>query len=1174
MRSDKTAGNHFDSKDAPTVSVIMPAYRAAEYIGDALESVLNQTYTDYEIIVVNDGSPDTDDLEQALEAYRDKIHYISQENRGCSAARNVAVRVARGGLVAFLDADDCWEPEYLQQQVTFLESNPSVDLVYADALLVGDSPLAGRTFMRTTPSRGEVTLQSLLEARCTVLLSGTLVRRQSILAVGLFDERLRCSEDYDLWLRLAMNGGRLAYQRKVLLSKRIHAASLSANHVYLHEQTLVVLEKNSLDPRLNEEERKALYALEMRLQATARLERGKQELTRANFTAASDQIRQANDFYRSWKLRLMLWWLRYSPRALLNVYNLRARLIAYRSTSDTESSASFTARAGWLFFAKCFAFGLSFVLPLLLVRRLSQHEFGLYKQVFLIVGTAIYILPLGFGMSAFYFLPRDRDRRDQVIFNILVFYVVMGGGACLALILRPSLLETIFGSDELTGYAPQIGLIILFWVVSSFLEVVTLANQESRLATLFIILSQLVKTALMLAAAISAASIEALMKAAIVYGVLQTATLLLYLRSRFGSFWRELDWRMIRTQASYALPIGLASVLFQVQMDLHNYFVSHQFSAAEFAIYAVGCFNLPLISILSESAGSVTIPRVSYLEKHGFHREIVELVARMLRKLSALYFPIYFFLLVMGREFITVLFTAQYESSWPIFAINLTMIPLGLVASACDPVMRAYAEHRFFMMKVRAAIIAVLLVALWFSTGRFGLVGAITVVVLFNLIERCFIAAKVGRVLKVSWHDAYLLKDLAKLAVAAFAAGVVTLIVRSYGLEAPPAILLAACGIVFSVVYVVAVLLLGVPTADELDIVERRIGRIPRLLWRRPALPLGGGVMNVGYGVWNSEAVAATAAPARVLPPILTRNPSVAVEVGELTQRRYWDLTHVSEQALLERKTRNSSRGDRSRTRQIKNSIKKLLGKRLLEYMGSYEDHLLWNVIYRNYLPKKHRARVLEVGSAPGDFLVRLSETFEFEPYGIEYSEQGVDLNRRIFAENNLNPNNIIHGDFLSDEFHKRYEGHFDMVVSRGFIEHFTDARSIVEKHTRLLASGGVLVISIPNLRGFNYLLARIFNKEVLDMHNLAIMRKGEFSELFDRQRVAPLYCNHYGTFNFGLFNARENSPLRVLLEICMKFQVALNVAFRLLLGEKGAESSFFSPALIFIGVKRDDESR
>lgn len=1172
MQSSEAAVRRSNRKQEPSVSVVMPAYLVAGFIGVALDSVLNQTYTDYEIIVVNDGSPDTDELERVLEPYREQILYIKQSNLGCSAARNAALRAARGEWIAFLDADDYWDPEYLADQVSFLSSNPSVDLVYTDGFLVGESPLAGRTFMRATPSRGDVTLQGLLAARCTVLLSGTLARRQAILEVGLFDEELRCSEDYDLWLRLAMNGSRLAYQRKVLLCKRIHPVSLSSDHVKLHEHTLRVLRKTRRNGRLNEEERVALYEQEARLQATAKLERGKQKLSARDFAGATDDIRDANRFYGSWKLRLMLRWLRYLPRVVLHIYNIRGRLINNPASSTIESASSFTVRAGWLFFAKCFAFGLSFVLPLLLVRRLSQHEFGLYKQVFLVVGTAIYILPLGFGMSAFYFLPRERDRRDKVILNILLFYIMMAGGACAILVLRPSLLAILFNNNEIVRFAPQIGLVILFWVVSSLLEVVTLANQESRLATFFIIISQLAKTGLMLAAAISIASVASLMNAAIVYGMIQTAVMLAYLRSRFGNFWRSIDWSMVRTQIAYALPIGLASVLFQVQADLHNYFVSYHFSTADFAIYAIGCFNLPLIGILSESAGSVTIPHVSYLQKYDRHREIVELMARMLRKLSALYFPIYFFLLVMGREFITVLFTARYDSSWPIFAINLTMIPLGLVASACDPVIRAYAEHRFFMMRVRVMVIAALSIALWVGTSRLGLIGAITIVVVFNLGERLLIAAKVGRILGVTRSDLVLLKDVGKLAFAALVAAVATWLVRSYGLEATPLVVLTTCGIVFCLAYVTALLMLGVLKPEERAFVERMLVRLPLPSWRGTAVPLAdGGIMSVGYGAWNTPEVAHVSGPRASMSPVFASNPSMGIEAGELTQRCYWDLTHLSEKEFLDRRNKKrTTPGDlRSLNSHLKALVKKLLGRKVLEYMGSYEEYLLWNVIYKKHLPKNDGARILEVGSAPGDFLVRLSETFNFVPYGIEYTDSGVELNRQVFAENDIDPNNVIHGDFLSDEFHRSYEGQFDLVISRGFIEHFTDAKGIVDKHLNLLAKGGVLVISIPNLRGFNYLLARIFHKELIAMHNLDIMRKQEFEKLFDKSQVSDRFCDYSGTFNFGLFNARENSLPHSLLGLCMKFQLMLNLFFRLLLGNRGAETSLFSPSIIFIGTKR-----
>src|SRR5215216_1193601 len=127
------------SATAPTVSVIIPAYNAAKFIGEALNSVYSQTFNAYEVIVINDGSLDTDDLERELKRYPGGLRYIRQENRGAAAARNTGLRAAAGEFIAFLDADDTWLPNFLEKQIEFLKSS-NADLVYADALLSGESP--------------------------------------------------------------------------------------------------------------------------------------------------------------------------------------------------------------------------------------------------------------------------------------------------------------------------------------------------------------------------------------------------------------------------------------------------------------------------------------------------------------------------------------------------------------------------------------------------------------------------------------------------------------------------------------------------------------------------------------------------------------------------------------------------------------------------------------------------------------------------------------------------------------------------------------------------------------------------------------------------------------------------------------------------------------------------
>src|SRR5579864_51434 len=126
------------TSQGPAVSVIIPAYNAAAYIAETLDSVFAQTFREFEVIVINDGSPDTNQLEKVLERYLDRIVYLKQENRGPSAARNAGIQRSRAEFLALLDSDDVWNREYLATQMSFFQRDPKLDLIYSDFLYHGD----------------------------------------------------------------------------------------------------------------------------------------------------------------------------------------------------------------------------------------------------------------------------------------------------------------------------------------------------------------------------------------------------------------------------------------------------------------------------------------------------------------------------------------------------------------------------------------------------------------------------------------------------------------------------------------------------------------------------------------------------------------------------------------------------------------------------------------------------------------------------------------------------------------------------------------------------------------------------------------------------------------------------------------------------------------------------
>jgi len=504
-------------------------------------------------------------------------------------------------------------------------------------------------------------------------------------------------------------------------------------------------------------------------------------------------------------------------------------------TPDTKPGQSLSARAALLMCAKTLAFAFSFALPILLVRWVNQTQFGSYKQVFLFVNTSYALLPLGMGMSAFYFLPREPARRHQIVFNIVVFYVFVSGVLCLVLFARPTLLASLLNSSEMTQYAPLVGLVIVTWVCSSSLEMIAIANDELRVATIFVIATQFTKAVFLLAAAAAFTTVESLLYAAMAQGILQSIIFVGYLRSRFGKFWRGFDLKVMRVQLAYALPFGLASVIFRALGELDNYFVSHRFGAAVYAIYAIGCFELPLLGLLSESISSVTIPRVSQMQSSGDRRGMVDLILSMVRKLSILVLPVYAFLLVMGRDFIVILFTAQYVAAWPIFAINLTLVPLMIITCAYDPVMRAHAEQRYFLLKLRCALIVLFVLCLWFAVGRFGLLGAVTTMVAVNLVDRFVIAARVKKILGLTRRDLSLLKGFAKVAMATAVAGAVTIGARAILSGARPVLAFVVCGGIFLLAYLSAILLFGVFTRQERQAAQRQLIRVGRAISSRRA---------------------------------------------------------------------------------------------------------------------------------------------------------------------------------------------------------------------------------------------------------------------------------------------------------------------------------------------------
>jgi glycosyltransferase involved in cell wall biosynthesis len=226
----------------PTVSVIMPAYNVASYIGESIASVLAQTHRDLELVVVDDGSTDATAKIAAHFAGRDqRVKLLRQPNGGISTARNYALRCSRGDLLAILDADDVWEPEFLEAQVEILRTHADVDIVTGNGWFLG-SRSHGRPVRPTPDPRPQPDLASIIADEQAIFIM-CVMRRKVYETIGPFEESMRTNEDYDYWLRAAAAGFKFYRNDRPLAHYRRRDDSLSANEVRMLRGILRVYDK-------------------------------------------------------------------------------------------------------------------------------------------------------------------------------------------------------------------------------------------------------------------------------------------------------------------------------------------------------------------------------------------------------------------------------------------------------------------------------------------------------------------------------------------------------------------------------------------------------------------------------------------------------------------------------------------------------------------------------------------------------------------------------------------------------------------------------------------------------------------------------------------------------------------------------------------------------------------
>ena len=465
-------------------------------------------------------------------------------------------------------------------------------------------------------------------------------------------------------------------------------------------------------------------------------------------------------------------------------------------------------QAGPLMLGRGGATVVGFVLPLILTRLLPQAEFGTYKQVWLVVTTAYFMLQLGLAQSLYYFLPRKDGRERAWLAHASIALVTLGAVCAAALYGSRFLIARQFANPELATFALPMAAMTWLMIAAAPLEISLTAEGRVRTAAWIIFLSDAVRVGASVVPLLLGLGLHGFFWAYVVHGLV-----------RFGLqcwfFFRrgppQIDWTLMREQLAYALPFGAAVLLDIPQRTFHQWAVGWSVDAATFAIYAQGCFQVPIINLLYAPISDIL--QVRFADPDGpEHRAHLFHDANL--RLAAVFFPFTAGMVAAAPLFVPALFTHLYDPSIPIFRVAILVTPFA--ALPLDGALRAMGHTRY-LFRVCLGRLLLTVPAVLIGLRLFGMMGAITSHALAESAVRLVMLDRVRRELALSWREVLPWRQLAVIACASLIACVPAMLISRMAAAGPrPFLALCAAGTLYCSVYLAVIALMpgeGSPVA-------------------------------------------------------------------------------------------------------------------------------------------------------------------------------------------------------------------------------------------------------------------------------------------------------------------------------------------------------------------------
>lgn len=407
------------------------------------------------------------------------------------------------------------------------------------------------------------------------------------------------------------------------------------------------------------------------------------------------------------------------------------------SSAATASSGSFLGKAGPLVLARLFTAGLTLSIPLVLARVLSLEEYGTYYQLFLIATTLYYVLPFGVVQSLYYFLPRAEQKRPY-LGQAMLFVTAAGAVAAVLVAALLGPVSGLFSNPALLNYRWPLAAYTALLIGGFPLEVTLTSQGRTKHSAVAYLVSDTLRSLAMVVPCLLGTSLHGMMVAVAAFaGLRYVAAWCIALRGSTGPL---VDGKLLREQLVYAAPFGAAMALAIPQQNAHFYVVASAVAPALYALYRVGCFQLPVVDLLYTPTSEVLMVRLGELEKAGRLEEGVDAFREAAGKLAFVFLPVSAFLFAAAPEFVSALFGAKFLPAVPIFRVSVLGVVLSILPM--DGVLRARGHTRaiFISYLIKAVVTAPLV---WWGVHQFGMKGGIASWAVAELVGKATLLARV-----------------------------------------------------------------------------------------------------------------------------------------------------------------------------------------------------------------------------------------------------------------------------------------------------------------------------------------------------------------------------------------------------------------------------------------------